>query len=59
MTSKIQAMESRIDRYQMIPNMPTFPHHSVMSPPHNMSLLPPSQPMHAVPPAFYTPQFSS
>ncbi|KAL5251685.1 hypothetical protein ACHWQZ_G014730 [Mnemiopsis leidyi] len=59
MTTKIQAMESRIDRYQMIPNLPTVPHHSFMSSPHNMSLLPPSQQIQAVPPAFYTPQFSS
>ena len=59
MTTKIQAIESRIDRYQTIPNLPTVPHHNFMSPPLNMSLLPPSQPMQTVPPAFYTPQFSS
>ena len=59
MTTRIQAMESRIDRYQMLPNLQTVPHHSFMSPPLNMSLLQPSQPMQTVPPALYTPQFSS
>ena len=59
MTTKIQAMESRIDRYQMLPNLQTVPHHGFMPPPLNMSLLPSSQPMQTVPPALYTPQFSS
>jgi hypothetical protein len=60
MTTKIQAMETRIDQYQMIPK-PPIPHHSFMSsPPHNMSQLHPyNQSMQAVSPAFYTPQFSS
>ena len=58
MTNRIQVMESKfVSGYQALPNLPSVPHHSFMSPPHNM--LPPSHPMHAVPPAFFTPQFSS
>ena len=59
MTTRIQAMESRVSQYQMIQNLPSVPHHSFMPPPHSMSLIHPSHTMQTVPPAFYTPQFSS